>query len=154
MEILSAALDGRDGHTAGRQLLAQLYRNVTGQELPEIRVTERGKPYFVGSDLHFSVSHTHSRVFCVLHTGPVGIDAEATDRAIDLRLAEKILSPNERLRFDRSPDKRAALLKLWVLKEAYAKQTGRGWGSYLYSTDFDPEDERVKEIDGCYVAVL
>ena len=154
MQIASMPLGNMDGHTAGRQLLEQLYRKATGQAMPEICVTERGKPYFSDGSLHFSVSHTKRRVFCVLSDKPVGIDAETVNRQIDLRLAEKILSPTEKQRFQRAADKRIALLKLWVLKEAYAKLTGRGWGSYLYDTDFDPEDERVSEIDGCFVAVM
>jgi phosphopantetheinyl transferase len=154
MEIASMPLGNVDGHTAGRQLLGQMYREATGQPLPEVRVTERGKPYFADGKLHFSVSHTKHRVFCVLADKPVGIDAEELGRDIDLRLAEKIVSPTEKQRLGRAEDKRLALLKLWVLKEAYAKLTGRGWGNYLYSTEFDPEDDRVREMDGCLVAVI
>ena len=44
------------------------------------------------------------------------------------------------------------LLKFWVLKEAYAKLTGRGLGNYLGETDFDTETVQI--IDGCFVAVL
>jgi phosphopantetheinyl transferase len=154
MQIASMPLGNMDGHTAGRQLLGQMYREATGQAMPESRLTNRGKPYFTDGKLHFSVSHTDRRVFCVLSDNPVGIDAEELGRDIDLRLAEKIVSPTEKQRLDRAEDKRLALLKLWVLKEAYAKLTGRGWGNYLYSTEFDPEDERVREMDGCFVAVM
>ena len=41
-----------------------------------------------------------------------------------------------------------------VTKEAYAKLLGKGWGNYLHTTDFDPDDPRVQTIDGCYVAIL
>ena len=40
---------GKDAHETGRLLLANLYRRLTGQEMPPIAVTERGKPYFVDS---------------------------------------------------------------------------------------------------------
>ena len=146
------ALEGKTGHEAGRLLLRQLHREMVGGELPPILTTDRGKPYFAEGGLHFSISHTESRAFCVLSAKPVGMDAEPMNRNIDLKLADKILSPAEKARFDAAQDKRAALLKLWVQKEAYAKLTGRGWGSYLYETDFAPAD--VKEIDGHYVAVL
>lgn len=142
------------GHDAGRALLAEMYGQLTGKALPPICITSRGKPYFPDSCCHFSISHTKRRVACVLSDKPVGIDIEETDRQIDLRLADKILSPTERQRYDFSADKRLALLRLWVLKEAYAKATGRGWGSYLYQTDFDPDDPRVTETDGCFVAVI
>lgn len=152
MVIGNMALKRLPGHDAGRQLLAQMYRQQYGTEMPPIAVTDRGKPYFVTGNVHFSISHTDSMAFCVLSDRPVGIDAEKTDRDIDLKLAEKILSPTEKAIFEKVADKQAVLLKFWVLKEAYAKLTGRGWGSYLYETDYDPAD--VKEIDGHYVAVL
>jgi 4'-phosphopantetheinyl transferase len=131
-----------------------MYLNMTGLPLPEILVTDRGKPYFKDAALHFSISHTKNHVFCVLSDRCVGIDAEETDRRADLRLAEKILSPGEKARYEAAADKRLALLRLWVLKEAYAKLCGRGLGDYLYETDFDPEDSRVTEIHGCFVAVI
>lgn len=152
MVVGNMALNGLSGHDAGRQLLTELYCQQYGTELPPIAVTDRGKPHFVTGNVHFSISHTDKMVFCVLSDRPVGIDAEKTDRDIDLKLAEKILSPTEKAILEKVADKQAVLLKFWVLKEAYAKLTGRGWGSYLYETDFDPAN--AKEIDGHYVAVL
>lgn len=154
MRIKWARLDGRSGHEVGRQLLLQLYREETGGDCPEILTTDRGKPYFKDSPLHFSISHTKEHAFCVLSDCPVGIDAEEMNRKVNLRLAEKILSPGEYACFEASSDKRAALLRLWVLKEAAAKLTGEGLRGFPNQTDFDPADERIQEIDGCYVAVL
>ena len=85
---------------------------------------------------------------------PVGIDAEEKDRKVNLRLADKILSDTERILFDAASDKQAALLRLWVLKEASAKLSGEGLNGYPNHTDFSPDDDRITEIDGCYVAVL
>ena len=154
MKIASCELNGVSGHEAGRQLLAELYRQETGENLPSIAVAERGKPYFVGSDLFFSISHTKRHAFCVLADHPVGIDAEEMDRNIDLRLAEKILSPGEIAQFDAAEDQRLALLKFWVLKEATAKATGEGLRGYPNHTDFSLDDTRVTEINGCLVAVV
>lgn len=154
MQICSMALEGRSGREAGRLLLAEMYRAKTGQNLPDICVTPRGKPYFSEGSLHFSISHTKRRVFCALSEKPVGIDAEETDRSIDLRLADKILSPAERQAYDTAPDKRVALLRLWVLKEASAKLSGEGLQGYPNTTDFHPDDPRVTETDGCFLAVI
>ena len=142
---------GRTGHEAGRALLAELY---PGDQLPEIAVTERGKPYFVDSPWHFSISHTHRHAFCALSMNPIGIDAEELDRNINLKLAEKILSPMEKSQFDAAPDKQKALLTFWVLKEAAAKLTGEGLKGYPNHTNFSLADPRVTIIDGCLVAVL
>ena len=142
------------GHQRGRYLLRKLYRHRTGNSLPEIAVTDRGKPYFVNDPLHFSISHTKRRAFCVLADCPVGIDAEEADREIDLRLADKILSPPEKAQYDAAEDKRLALLKFWVLKEAAAKLSGEGLRGYPNHTHFSLEDPRVFEEKGCLVAIL
>ena len=146
-----ARLEGRSGHGAGRALLGEMYREVTGQDLPSIVTTPRGKPYFEDSPLHFSVSHTKDHVFCILSPVPVGIDAEELDRAVNLRLGDKILSPGEKNRWDGT---REGLLRFWVLKEAAAKLSGEGLRGYPNHTDFDPLDPRIQIIDGCLVAVL
>ena len=142
------------GHAKGRELLENMYLEKFGRTMPPIAVTDRGKPYFADGSAHFSISHTKHHVFCVLKDHPVGLDAEEMDRQIDLRLAEKILSPAEKQRLQKVADPRQALLKLWVLKEAAAKCSGEGLRGYPNQTDFDPDDGRVQLIDGCYVAVI
>ena len=122
--------------------------------MPEIAVGERGKPYFPGSELHFSISHSKGHVFCALSHRPIGIDAEETDRTVNPAVAKKILSPGEYAQFQQAPDQRAALLTFWVLKEAAAKCTGEGLRGYPKDTDFSLDDPRVTEMDGCLVAIM
>lgn len=148
MIIKAEKLQGRTGHEAGRALLDRLCGH------HEIAVTERGKPYFTDGSCHFSISHTKSHVFCAVSEVPVGVDAEPLDRNIDLRLAQKILSPSERERYEQSVDKRLALLKLWVLKEAQAKATGEGLRGYPNKTDFSPDDPRVQILEDHFVAII
>ena len=154
MVIASSELNGKTGHEAGRELLASLYRKETGEELPEIRISDRGKPYFATGKWHFSISHTPHHAFCSLSERPVGIDAEEQDRNINLRLADKILSPQEKAQFDAAADKRLALLTFWVLKEAAVKLSGEGLRGYPKDTDFSLDDPRVCTMDGCLVAVI
>ncbi len=153
MVIKSEPLNGRTGHNAGRQLLLQMYREYTGREMPEILVTDRGKPYFE-KDPYFSISHTKETVFCAMSERPIGIDAEQLDRNIDPRLADKILSPAEKAEYDAAPDKRLALLTFWVLKEAAAKCTGEGLRGYPPKTEFSLNDPRVAIQNGCLLAVI
>lgn len=143
-----------NGHAAGRALLAQMYREYTGQEMPPILIDGRGKPYWQASPLHFSISHTKGHVFCAISETPVGIDAEELDRKIDLRLAEKILSPGELAQYRSAKDPRLALLTFWVLKEALVKSTGEGLRGYPNHTSFTLDDPRVTVIDHCLVAVV
>ena len=154
MRIAHCRLNGQSGHEAGRELLRQLCREETGKEIPEILITDRGKPYFSGTGLHFSISHTPNHAFCALSENNVGLDAEEADRNINLKLAEKILSPEEKRQFDAAEDQRKALLTFWVLKEAAAKLSGEGLRGYPNHTNFSLEDPRVTQIDGCLVAVL
>lgn len=154
MKIASCKLNGLTGHEAGRKLLAEMYREETGESLPEIAVTDRGKPYFPEGNWHFSISHTPRHAFCVLSRNNVAIDAEELDRKINLRLAEKILSSGEKQQFDAAENQEKALLTFWVLKEAAAKLTGEGLRGYPNHTNFALDDPRVTETDGCVVAVM
>ena len=154
MSLAWIKLNGLGGHEASLALLEQLYREKTEKPLPPIAKTPQGKPYFPQSDLHFSISHTPSHAFCCLHRENVGIDAEEIGRALDMRLLSRYCSDSERQRITSAAHPEDALLRLWVLKESYAKFTGRGLGNYLKSTDFSPADPRIQIIDGCYVAVF
>ena len=154
MKTACCKLAGETGHEAGRRLLGELYRRETGEALPQIRVTDRGKPYFPDSPWHFSISHTPKHAFCVLSRRNVAIDAEELDRKINLKLADKILSPSEKQQFDRAENPEKALLTFWVLKEAAAKLSGEGLRGYPNHTDFSLEDPRVMEQSGCIIAVM
>lgn len=148
------ALNGRTGHEAGRALLAELYRRETGEALPPIVITPRGKPFFADSPWYFSISHTRKHAFCVLDRENIAIDAEELDRPVNPHLAERILSPREKEQFEAAADKTRALLIFWVLKEAAAKLSGEGLRGFPNHTNFSLDDPRVREIEGCLVAIL
>ena len=150
MELIGEPLNGRDPHEAGLALLQSL----CSEPLPEIRHTQRGKPFFPDDPRHFSISHTKDHVFCALSRRPIGIDAEEADRKINLSLAEKILSSAEKEQFLLAPDPRRALLTFWVLKEATVKCSGEGLRGYPNHTAFSLKDPRVRELHGCLVAVI
>jgi 4'-phosphopantetheinyl transferase len=149
-------LNGLDSRVAGKLLLAQMYEELTGEEMPSIEKAPRGKPYFPDSNLHFSITHTKTTVFCAISDTEIGIDAEELTRKVSPNLAEKILSPYEYAQYEALPaeEKNLALLRLWVLKEAAAKLSGKGLRGYPNHTDFELSDSRVRIIDGCYVAIL
>ena len=154
LRIACRKIENVTGHEAGRQLLAELYAQQTGMEMPPILLAPRGKPYWADSALHFSITHTRHHVFCAISDQPIGVDAEELDRDINLKLADKILSPGERAQFDAAEDKRLALLKFWVLKEAQAKLTGEGIRFHPTHTDFSLDDPRVTIQNNCLLAVM
>ena len=154
MLLAHCLYEGNSGHAAGRDLLARLYRQQTGENLPAIASTPRGKPYFVDSPWYFSISHTKGHAFCALSHNPIGLDAEILDRPVNLGLAEKILSPMEKQQFDVADDPHKTLLTFWVLKEAAAKLSGEGLKGYPNHTEFILPHKAVQEIHGCLVAIL
>ena len=149
-------LNGLDSRVAGKLLLAQMYEELTGEEMPPIEKAPRGKPYFPGSELHFSITHTKTTVFCAISDVPLGIDAEDLNRKVSPTLAQKILSPAEFAQYEAVPaeERNEALLRFWVLKEAEAKCSGLGLRGYPDHTDFDLNDPRVSKIGDCLVAVI
>ena len=149
-------LNGLDSRVAGKLLLARMYEELTGEEMPPIEKAPRGKPYFPGSKLHFSITHTKTTVFCAISDREIGIDAEDLTRKVSPNLAEKILSPYEYAQYRAVPGEaqNEALLRFWVLKEAEAKCSGLGLRGYPDHTEFDLDDPRVQKLGGCMVAVI
>ena len=154
MRVGFCSLTGCSGHEAGRNLLAAIYREETGQEMPNILTTVRGKPFFEHSPYYFSISHTSRHAFCVLSRTQVGIDAEELDRTVAFSHAGRILSPSEFRRFCVAGNPNRAFLAMWVLKEATAKYTGAGLTGCLNTTDFSPDDPRVFLHHGCIAAIV
>ena len=152
--LAHAATAPKQGHEDGRKLLRQLFETHVGGEMPPIAIGERGKPYFEGHPIHFSITHTPNHVFCALSHRPIGIDAEELDRKFSLRVADKILSPTEKAQFDAATNKSRALLTFWVLKEAAGKCSGQGINANPNQTAFTLDDPRVTEQFGCLVAVI
>ena len=149
-------LNGLDSRVAGKLLLERMYEELTGEGMPPIEKAPRGKPYFPGSDLYFSITHTKTTVFCAIADTEIGIDAEDLDRRVSPALADKILSPHEKQQYEAVPEeeRNEALLRFWVLKEAEAKCSGLGLRGYPDHTSFDLDDPRVQKLAGCMVAVI
>ena len=149
-------LNGLDSRMAGKLLLERMYEELTGEGMPPIEKAPRGKPYFPGSELHFSITHTKTTVFCAIADTEIGIDAEDLTRKVSPNLAQKILSPHEYAQYEAVPqeDRNEALLRFWVLKEAEAKCSGLGLRGYPNHTEFDLDDPRVQKLGGCLVAVI
>lgn len=89
-----------------------------------------GKPYVAGAELHFNLSHAGDLIVCALsRERVVGVDVEYADRRLDaIGLAQRYFSETEyRQLLDFNIENRdAAFLRMWVVKEAYIKMTGRG----------------------------
>ena len=143
-----------EGHAAGRSLLKEMVEAISHAPMPKILTGSRGKPYFETGDLHFSITHTKHHVFCAVSDRPIGIDAEEMGREVPVKLLPRILSPFEISQYESATHQPLALLKLWVLKEAYFKYLGTGINGWPNHTNFSVDDPRVTQLHGCLLAVV
>jgi 4'-phosphopantetheinyl transferase len=95
----------------------------------------------VGAGIRCFVSLAHSRdvIACAFgEGGPLGVDVEAVDtsRAID-GIARAAFGPGERTAVARGGAEE--FYRIWTLREAYAKATGRGFAGLVDGIDL-PED--------------
>jgi 4'-phosphopantetheinyl transferase len=86
----------------------------------------RGKPRLAGAStnagIEFSLAHADDVAVLAISRGPVGVDIERYDAAIDpQRLARIVLAPSEAQCIDRR-----AFMRVWCRKEACLKATGVG----------------------------
>ena len=90
----------------------------------------RGCPRVANCDIHTSLSHADGHVaLAVSAVGPVGIDIEpATRTAVMAEISASVCHPAEAAALAglSEPDRSAALLALWVRKEAVLKAAGIG----------------------------
>lgn len=104
-------------------LLLRAYREYKKDEkslLPEIVLTDREKPVFLGEqEIHFNLSHSGDYVACVISDAPVGVDIQER-RELKEHFIKRIFSEKEK-QYDSS-----VLMDFYAFKEAYVKYTGEG----------------------------
>ena len=83
------------------------------------------KPALIHDFLHMNLSHCKGLAVCAVGRFPVGIDCERP-RAVKDSLLDRICAPEEAAAIRAASDRETAFSRLWTLKEAYGKFTGRG----------------------------
>ena len=102
------------------------------EELPEVRFDPGGKPRFIDSSLHFSLSHSGNLAAVLISEEPCGVDIELVRPEVAERLRERCLSDGERARG-------CDFFELWTKKECIAKLDGSGMRSHPSEIDtLDP----------------
>lgn len=124
-------------HEAGRRLLAFAVREEYGLEaLPAIDRGDYGKPFFPDyPGIHFNISHSGSHAVCVLGEARLGVDIEEP-RAVRASMWRRVLTEREQDWLSGRSDKEESFLRLWTLKEAYAKAVGKGLGLNFTAMEF------------------
>lgn len=142
----SRDVDGRE-YALAHALLRQTLSSFIGSE-PEALTFEadfHGKPRLSApADVSFSLSHTKGLVACAVARGrELGIDAEATDRRIDVEgVASRYFTERETgyITAGQGEKRLERFLEVWTLKEAFLKATGRGLSQPLDAISFDLEE--------------
>lgn len=91
------------------------------RQLPEMALTDRGKPWFPEHpEVHFNLSHTAGAALVGISDSPLGVDIEKL-RPISRRSMERIAGVDTEEEFFRS----------WVRREARVKRSGTGIATML-----------------------
>lgn len=130
MVIYSAG--GLTSRSRARELLALAVREAWGlSPLPELARREGGKPFFPErEELHFNLSHSGSLALCALDSAPVGVDIQLV-KEWRPSLPRRVCSESELAWLEEQPELWPAFTLLWTLKEARAKESGRGLTSSI-----------------------
>jgi len=96
----------------------------------EIIRSEYGKPYFKDSDIFFSYSHCKNAVACAVSKSEIGVDIELI-REVKPAVIKRVCCENELKIIKNAED----FIKIWTMKEAFAKFTGRGFAQGFKSVD-------------------
>jgi len=113
---------------AYRLLQQALWQEYGMAQVPEFYHNAAGKPLLNGHpEIHFSLSHCHQAVACVLSDQPVGIDVETFDH-YSQEVASRVMNDNEMRQILNSPHPTIAFARLWTMKESLFKLTGDDHG--------------------------
>ena len=101
--------------------------------LPEIEISEKGKPYFSELDIGFSVSHCKKMVVVAIAESDdeIGVDVEIVRNCNEL-VMKRMYHENEINMVQGDND----FTKIWVCKESYGKKLGVGVLYDMKSYDF------------------
>jgi 4'-phosphopantetheinyl transferase len=86
-----------------------------------VTYSEKGKPEFEPSNVHFNISHSANYVACAIADSPVGIDIEG-GRKVNRSVAKRYFTEEEIESIHSDED----FFKIWTFKEALGKYTGEG----------------------------
>ena len=114
---------------------------------PQFEYGEHGKPRIVGHpDIHFSLSHCHEAVACVVSPRPVGIDVESVHRYKEALVAYT-MNDREQAEILAAERPDAAFTRLWTMKEARLKLTGEGIAGNLKTALDDSRNWRFTTVE-------
>lgn len=122
-----------------------------------LALNEHGKPYAVGSDKYFSVSHSGGCAVIAVDDREIGVDVEKLPEKDCMKIAGRFYHPNELAYVKSAQEPARAFTRIWTRKEAYLKQLGIGIAADLkaFDTTSDALSRRIMsfDLDGYAVSV-
>lgn len=115
---LEGTRPGSESYAVWNLLYKVLQEN--GIEPGTVSFTEKGKPFFLGNHVYFSLTHTKGICAVSVADVPTGIDAEISNRVIPEKVLKRVLSSEELELCGEDP------VLGWCRKEAIAKLAGCG----------------------------
>ena len=112
--------------TLGGATLFSIGLEKQGIENAVIGINPHGKPYILGGNVFFNISHSGDISVCAFGDSEIGVDIEEKKRPIPKRVKEKY---------------RIDDIKEWTRKEAFSKCVGTGYVTEIFMTDLS--DERI-----------
>lgn len=112
----------------------------------EIVVDENGKPYLKSNNAFFNLSHSRSKVFCVVSSCPVGCDVQYK-KEVDINIARRFFTLseyNEIVRQISIEGMKEYFYKIWCAKESFVKCTGLGLKQPFNSFEVNIDNDKVK----------
>lgn len=107
------------------------------KSLPEVALSQMGKPYFPGHpNIHFNISHSSGAVLVGISDQELGVDIERI-RPVGQRMMVRLARVSTEEAFFQS----------WVRREARAKRSGSGVGTIMRSESPLQPGEYYYEID-------
>jgi 4'-phosphopantetheinyl transferase len=94
---------------------------------PIFEYAMHGKPALKDyPDIHFNLSHCRHGVLCVIGRQPVGCDIEDIQESLDIDLVHHCFSDSEAARILAASNPCIEFTRLWTIKEAILKLSGKG----------------------------
>ncbi len=124
-------------HAAGQFLL----RWALGEEAygkADFAQNEHGKPYIVGTPIHYNISHSGQYVVLVTANSEVGVDIQEKKSLCKEAVAKRFFSEKEWKaisKYGSEEEKKDLFYHIWCRKEAYGKFLGVGLNQQVLDTN-------------------
>ena len=136
-------------HAAGQYLL----RRALGEEAyeqAEFAKNEHGKPYIVGTPIHYNISHSGQYVVLVTANSEVGVDVQEKKSLRMDAIARRFFEKEEWQAYGEAngeEEREKLFFYIWCRKEAYGKYLGTGLNTEVLQTNVLVDIENVQFIE-------